>query len=82
MNKTSVESMAQDDDFHDIKRHKRHISNNNTSQTAKKLTKPIPTSATVKLPPRAVLTLNVFAPLRTTDMDTETTEAGGSQKTR
>jgi hypothetical protein len=31
VNKTSLESMAQDDDFHKGKRHKRHISNN-TSQ--------------------------------------------------
>jgi hypothetical protein len=27
VNKTSVETMAKDDDFHEIKRHKRHISN-------------------------------------------------------
>jgi hypothetical protein len=34
VNKTSLESMAQDDDFQEVKRCKRHISNN-TSQTAK-----------------------------------------------
>jgi hypothetical protein len=39
----------------------------------KKSTKPVPTSTTVKLPPKAVLTHNFFAPLRTTDMDTQTT---------
>jgi hypothetical protein len=27
------------------------------------------------MPPKAVVTCNFFAPLRTTDMDTETTEA-------
>jgi hypothetical protein len=79
--------MAQVDDFLEVKRCKRHISND-TSQTAKTFTKPVPTSAAVKLPPKAVLTHNFFAPLRTTDMDTETTgtenttEEGGSQKTR
>jgi hypothetical protein len=74
VNETSVESTAQDDDFHEVKRRKRHISNN-TSETAKKSTKPDPTSTAVKLPPKAVLTRNFFAPFRTTDMDMETTEA-------
>jgi hypothetical protein len=71
LNKTSVDSAAQDDDFHEVKRCKRHTSNN----TAKKLTKPVPTSAAVKMLPKSVLTRNFFTPLRTTDMDTETTEA-------
>jgi hypothetical protein len=35
VNKTSVKSTAQDDDFQEIKRRNRHISNN-ASQTAKK----------------------------------------------
>jgi hypothetical protein len=74
VNKTSVESTAQDDDFQDVKRRIRHISNN-ASQTAKKSTKPVPTSAVVKLPPKAVLTRNFFALLRTTDKDKETTGA-------
>jgi hypothetical protein len=74
VNKTSVESTAQDDDFWEIKRHRRHISND-TSQTAKKLTKPVPTSAAVKLPPKAVLSRNFFTPFRTTDMDMEPTGA-------
>jgi hypothetical protein len=39
--------MAQDDDFQDVKRSKRHISNN-TLQTTKMATKPVQTSATVK----------------------------------
>jgi hypothetical protein len=72
VNKTSVESMAQDDNFQKAKRRKRHISNN-TSQTAKKSTKVVPTSAVIKLPPKAVLTHNFVVPLRTTDMDTGTT---------
>jgi hypothetical protein len=72
VNKTSVESTAQDDDFQELKRYKRHISND-ISQTAKKSIKPVPTSVAVKLPPKSVLTCNFFAPLRTTDMDTETT---------
>jgi hypothetical protein len=38
-----VESTAQDDDFQEVKRRKKHISNN-TSQTAKKSTKPVPTT--------------------------------------
>jgi hypothetical protein len=49
---------------------------------AKKSTKPVPTSAAVKLPPKAMLTRNFFATLGTTDMDTETSGAGGSQKIR
>jgi hypothetical protein len=73
VDKTSVESMAQDDDFQEVKRHKRHISNN-TSHAAKKSTKTVPKSTVVKLPPKAVLTHNFFAPL-STDMDMETTGA-------
>jgi hypothetical protein len=70
-----VESRAQDDEFQEVKRRKRHISNN-TSQTAKKSTKQLPTSAAVKMPPKAVLLIpKSFASLRTTDMDTEATEA-------
>jgi hypothetical protein len=71
VNKTSVESMAQDDDFHEVKRRKRHASND-TSQTAMKSNKPVPTSAAVRLPPKAVLTRNFSAPLRTADMNMET----------
>jgi hypothetical protein len=62
--------MAQDNNFQEVKRHKRH-----TSQTAKKSPKPVPTSAAVKLPQKAMLTCNFVAPLRTTDMDMETTDA-------
>jgi hypothetical protein len=68
MNKTSVDAKVQDDDFQDVKRHKRHISND-TSQTTKESTKQVPTSTAVKLPSKSVLTRNFFAPLRTTDMD-------------
>jgi hypothetical protein len=46
-----------------------------TQQSAKNLTESVPTSAAVKLPPKAVPIHNYFAPLRTTDMDTETTGA-------
>jgi hypothetical protein len=67
MNKTSLESAAQDD-FQEVKRRKRHIYNN-TSQAAKKSTKPFPTSAAVKMPPKAVLTYNIFTPLRTTEAE-------------
>jgi hypothetical protein len=74
VNKTSVESAAHVDDFQEVKRRKRHVSNN-ISQTAVKSTKLAPTSAAVKLPPKAALTRNFFAPLESTDMDTETTEA-------
>jgi hypothetical protein len=51
VSKTKVESTAQDDDFREAKRRKRHISND-TSQTAKKSTKPVPTSTAIKLPPK------------------------------
>jgi hypothetical protein len=68
-----MESKTQDDDFREVKRLRRHISNN-TAQIAKKLTKPVPTFAAVKLSPKAALTRKFFAPLRTTDLDTETTE--------
>jgi hypothetical protein len=49
-------------------------------------TKPVLIPATVKLPSKAALTRKFFAPLRTADVDTETTSventtgAGGSQK--
>jgi hypothetical protein len=46
---------------------------NNTSQTAKKSTKPVPTSTAANLPLKIVLTRNFFTPLRTTDIDMGTT---------
>jgi hypothetical protein len=79
--KTSWESTAQDDDFQEVKKRKRHISND-TSETAKKSTKSGPISTGVKQTPKAMPTCNFFAPLRTTDMDMETNGAGGSQKIR
>jgi hypothetical protein len=54
-----------------VKKHKRHISND-TSQTAKKSTKLLLTSAVVKLPLKVLLTRNILAPLRTTGVDTDT----------
>jgi hypothetical protein len=72
VNKTSVKSIALDDDFQEVKRRKRYICNN-TSQTAKKSTKSVPTSASVQRSPNAVLTRNFFAPLRTIEMVTQTT---------
>jgi hypothetical protein len=75
VNNTSEELTAQDDDFQEVKRRKRYISIN-TSQTPKKSNKPIPTSPVVKLPPKTVLSRNFFTPLRTKDMDTETTGEG------
>jgi hypothetical protein len=70
--KTSLESAAHDDDFQEVKRHKRHISND-TSQTAKKSI-----ICHRKLPTKTVITRNFFATLRTNDMDTETTGAENS----
>jgi hypothetical protein len=72
--KTSVESTAQHDDFREVKRRMKH-SSNDTSQTAKKSTKPVPTSAAVKLSPKAVLTRNFCAPCTITNIDTESTGA-------
>jgi hypothetical protein len=72
VNKTSLKPTAQVDDFQKVKRRKRHNSNDN-SQSVNKSTKTIRTSAAVKLPPNAVSTRNNFAPVRTADMDTETT---------
>jgi hypothetical protein len=69
-----VDLTAQDDNFLEAKRRKSHISNN-TSQTAKKATKPVPTSAANKLLPKSVLTCDFFAPLRISVMYTETNEA-------
>jgi hypothetical protein len=74
VNETSMESEAQDDDFREVNRRKRHISND-TSQRAKKSTKPIPKAAAVKLPPKAMLTRKIFTTIRTTDMDRETNGA-------
>jgi hypothetical protein len=70
----SLELTTHVDDFQEIKRSKRHISNN-TSQAAKKSTKSVPKSAAGKLPTKAVITRNFFAPLTTNDMDIETTGA-------
>jgi hypothetical protein len=48
VNANSVESTAQDDDFQEVKRRKRHMCND-TSQTAKKSTKSVSTSAAIQL---------------------------------
>jgi hypothetical protein len=66
VNNTKVKPVSQDDDFQEVKRRKKHITNN-TSQRAKKSTKPVPTSAAVKLPQKAVLTRKFFAPFRTNE---------------
>jgi hypothetical protein len=70
---TSLESAAHDDDLQEIKRYKRHISNN-TSPIAEKSITSDTNSAVGKLPTKTVITRNFFAPLRTNDMDTESTE--------
>jgi hypothetical protein len=75
--KTSLESTAQDDDFQEVKRCKRRLSND-ISETTMKSTKSVPISTTVKQTPVAVPTRKFFAPLRTNDMDTET---NGANKT-
>jgi hypothetical protein len=81
-----VGSRAQDDDFQEVKRRKKHISNN-TSQTAKKSTKPVPISAAVKMSSKAMLNDDFFVLLRCIHMDMETywrrehnAVAGGSKK--
>jgi hypothetical protein len=67
LNKTSSDSMAQDDDFWEVKKCKRHNSVD-TSQSAKNSIKTVPISAAFKLPPKAVSTRKFFAPLRITGM--------------
>jgi hypothetical protein len=71
VNKTSLESTAQIDDFQEVKRRKRHITND-TSQTTKKSTKSVPICTAVRLPPKAMSIRSFFTPLRNTDMDTKT----------
>jgi hypothetical protein len=66
--------MTQGDYFQEVKRFERKITND-TFQTAKKSTKPVSTSAAVKLTPKAVLTQNFFTPFKTTNMGTVTTGA-------
>jgi hypothetical protein len=73
LNKISPDSTAQDD-LREVKKRKRHNSDD-TSQSAKNSTKTVLISAVFKLPPKAVSTRNFFKPLRSTDMDTETTGA-------
>jgi hypothetical protein len=51
VNKTSLESTAQHDDFQEVKRRKRRISND-TSETTMKSTKSFPLSTTVKKIPK------------------------------
>jgi hypothetical protein len=70
VNKTSVESTVLDHDFQEVKR-RRGLISNDTSQTAKNSTKPVPAFAAEKLPPKAVI-YNFFTSLRSTDMDSKT----------
>jgi hypothetical protein len=72
VNETSVEPTVHYV-FQEVKKCKRNISNN-TLQAAKMSTKPVQTLAPVKMPPKAALTHNFLAPLRTTEMDIETAE--------
>jgi hypothetical protein len=67
VNKTSVESTAQDD-FQELERRKRCIFSD-TSATTMKSTKSVPIQTTVKQTPKAVPTHNFFATFRTNDMD-------------
>jgi hypothetical protein len=57
--------MAQDDDFQEEKRFKKH-NLNSTWQMAKESNKQAQTTTAVKLPPKAVLMCNLFSALRTT----------------
>jgi hypothetical protein len=66
--------MAQDENFRELKSRKRRFSDD-TSETAKKSTISVPKSAAVQLPTKAVTTRNFFAPLRTNNMHTESTDA-------
>jgi hypothetical protein len=74
LKKTSLESTAQDDDFWEVKKRRRHNSHD-ASQSAKNSNKTVPISAAFKLPAKVVSTCNFFMPLRTTGMDTETAGA-------
>jgi hypothetical protein len=77
VNKTSLESTAQDDDFQDVNGRRRRISND-ISETTMKSTKSIPISTIVKQTLKAVPNRKFFEPLRTNNMDMETT---GAEKT-
>jgi hypothetical protein len=77
LNKTSFEITAQDDDIQEVKRRERLVCNG-ISETTTKAIKSVPISTTVKQAPKAVPTSKFFAPLRTNDMDMETT---GGEKT-
>jgi hypothetical protein len=57
-------------DFHKVRRRKRHISNN-PSQTAKKSSKPVPASTSLKLLPKEIITCNFFTPPKYTDMNSK-----------
>jgi hypothetical protein len=70
--------MAQNDDLREVKTRKRCYSDD-TSHTAKKSTISVPKSAAVKLPTKAFIFHNLFAPLRTNNMNMETTRAEGTQ---
>jgi hypothetical protein len=64
VNKTSVESTAQNEDFRELKTRKRRYYDD-TSQTAKKSNISVQKSAAFKLPKKLGITRNFFAPLRT-----------------
>jgi hypothetical protein len=69
----STEKTAQDEDFQEVRRCKRH----NTTEAAPTSKKAVPTgaSAPVSRPPKEKTTRNFFAPLRTAKMDID---SGGS----
>jgi hypothetical protein len=60
VNKTSLESTAQNDDFQEVKRRKRHISVD-TSQIGKMPSKSVPISTAVKQTPKTLPNRNFFA---------------------
>jgi hypothetical protein len=63
---------AKDGGFQEVRRRKRQGSEE-TAKVSKKPTVTATTPAAVKLPPRETATRNFFAPLRTAEMDTDTT---------
>jgi hypothetical protein len=79
--KTTGQQTNKEDDFQEVRRRKTRATDETTG-TSKKAAVQTKTSPTLNIPPKEVVTRNVFAPLRAADMDTDAsgTEANSNKE--
>jgi hypothetical protein len=79
--KTTGQQTNKEDDFQEVRRWKRHATNE-TTRTSKKVTIQTKTPTALNIPSKEVVTRNFFAPLKAADMDADasSTEANSNEE--